>query len=127
MKYKITHWHKIQQLMQWRLTSSTIDKAAIVNFNASGTRLPNIAITPNTNAISVVVGIAHPRNACELSSCQHIKTTIGITIPPIAPMTGKIICDGCDNSPIKISRLISSDNKRKNKAINPSLIHASKG
>ena len=91
-------------------------------FNPSGTRLPNIASTPNEKAMSVAIGIAQPRNISASAGQHSRKMMTGTSIPPHAPMIGRIALRHDESSPAIISRLISKPTERKKIAIRKSLI-----
>ena len=78
--------------------------------------------TPNANAISVAIGMPHPIEA-GVPRVKNKNILAGTIMPPKAAAIGTNACLGDDSSPIRISRFISKPTKKKNKAINPSLIH----
>ena len=102
--------------------SSIIAKAVKKTFNDSGTLFPNKERTPKEKAISVAEGIAQPFKVVGVLKLITIYIRAGINIPPTAPIIGSIACLIEDSSPCKNSLLISKVTKKKNIAINASLI-----
>ena len=102
--------------------SSATASAAKNTFKPIGTLVLNTANTPNENAISVAIGMAIP--LCISASEGHTKAKIrtGTIIPPHAPMIGSMALSLVDNSPTRISRLISRPTERKKMAMRKSLI-----
>ena len=90
-------------------------------FNATGTRFPNKEAMPNVNAISVAVGMAQPLMA-SVPLLNNAYNNAGASIPPMAPNTGNNDFLIEASSPHISSRLISMPARKKNSAINASLI-----
>ena len=72
--------------------------------------------------MSVAIGIAIPRCIAGSAGQRSINTSTGTIIPPHAPMIGSIAFSLVDNSPMRISRLISRPTEKKKIAIRKSLI-----
>jgi hypothetical protein len=92
-----------------------------------GTRLPSSSSTPRANAMSVAAGIAQPCSATGSRWLNAIYTSAGAIIPPTAAMAGSTACDGFASAPSSASRFNSRPTRKKNTAINPSLIHSNSG
>ena len=73
-------------------------------------------------AMSVAIGIAHPRAASPPPFVRE-KMTAGTIMPPSAAAIGNAAWRGEASSPTSASRLISNPTSRKKTVINPSLIH----
>ena len=84
---------------------------------------PSRATTPATIAMSVAIGIPHPRDPLP-PAFSMAKITAGAIIPPNAAMTGSAACFGSRSSPWVTSRLISSPATKKNSTIARSLIQS---
>ena len=102
--------------------SSATASAARKTFSPTGTLVLKIASTPRENAISVAIGMARPLCICGLPPLRIAYISTGTIIPPHAPMIGRSAFFNDDNSPTRISRLISRPTERKKMAMRKSLI-----
>ena len=91
-------------------------------FRPMGTLLPNIANTPSEKAMSVAIGMAAPRIMPASEGQTSRKISTGMSIPPHAPMMGRMAFLMEESSPTRISRLISKPTERKKMAIRKSLM-----
>ncbi len=103
--------------------SSAIANASRNSLSHDGTRRPSSATTPATMAMSVAIGIPHPRDPLP-PAFSIAKITAGAIIPPNAAMTGSAACFGSRSSPCVTSRLISRPATKKNSTIARSLIQS---
>ena len=86
---------------------SSIMASAVKNiFNEKGTDLPTIARTPNENAMSVAVGMAHPCSN-PVPRVIYKKTSAGAATPNRADIAGNIALLNEDSSPTMASLFIS--------------------
>jgi hypothetical protein len=75
---------------------------------------------PTANAMSVAIGMPHPRVAGPLALRVRYNAA-GTTIPPIAPAIGSIAVRRSRRSPCTLSRLTSNPTTKKNNAMSRSL------
>jgi len=77
--------------------------------------------------MSVAVGIAQPFISKAAPLLKAINTSAGTSIPPMAAMPGRVICESEERCPSMTSRLTSSPMTKKKIAIRPSLTQSKRG
>jgi hypothetical protein len=83
-------------------------------------REPSSARTPTANAMSVAIGMPHPRENSPPPDTT-MNSTAGATMPPSAATAGSSAARGSRSSPMTSSRLISNPIRKKKIAMRPSL------
>ncbi len=93
---------------------------------AAGTRLPRMASSPSTKAVSVPMGMPQPTDSGLEGPTMNRKISAGNAMPPMDAPMGSRALRGLENSPPTNSRLSSRATTKKNMAIRPSLIRCSR-
>jgi hypothetical protein len=99
--------------------SSTMASVRRKGRRVAGARRAATVSTPRAKAMSVAIGIPHPRAPSPPTFTRRYRPA-GTTIPPTAASTGRAAARGSRSSPIVNSRLISRPTTRKNRVISPS-------
>ena len=103
--------------------SSAIARASRNSLSHDGARVPSMATTPVTIAMSVAIGMPQPFDPSP-PALKIAKIAAGTIMPPSAPTIGSAACFGSRSSPCVTSRLISRPATKKNSTMPRSLIHS---